>query len=53
MFYEKVAFLCYKNGISMTALVDKLGFATSTPTNWKKTGITPRPAKVKKNCRLF
>lgn len=53
MFYEKVAFLCYKNGISMTALVDKLGFATSTPTNWKKTGITPRPATVKKIADYF
>lgn len=53
MLYEKVAFLCYKNGISMTALVDKLGFATSTPTNWKKTGITPRPTTVKKIADYF
>lgn len=43
MFYKKVAILCYKNGIAMTTLADKLGFSKSVVTNWKK-GITPRPA---------
>lgn len=33
MFYEKVEFLCYKNGISMTTLADKLGFSKSVVTN--------------------
>ena len=44
MFYEKVAMLCYKNGIAITTLADKLGFSKSIVTNWKK-GITPRPAR--------
>lgn len=53
MFYEKVAMLCYKNGISMTALVDKLGISTSVVTSWKKQGATPRPSNVKKIAEYF
>ena len=52
MFYKKVAILCYKNGIAMTTLANKLGFAKSVVTNWK-TGITPRPATVKKIADYF
>ena len=44
MFYEKVAMLCYKNGIAITTLADKLGFSKSVVTNWKK-AITSRPAR--------
>lgn len=52
-FYEKLTDLCKKNGLTVTALSEKLGFSSSAGTSWKNMKNPPRPSTVKKIADYF
>lgn len=52
-FYEKLEILCKNQGITVTALANKLGYSSSAGTTWKKSKGLPRNSTIKKITDYF
>ena len=52
MFYEKIALLCAKKGVSVSTMCKEVGLASSAPARWKK-GSTPNATTVYRIAEYF
>lgn len=53
MFYDIYCDLCKKKGVTPTRAAIEMGLSKSTPTAWKKQGITPQAAQLQKIANYF
>lgn len=53
MFFDKFKQLCDDRGISPSKAAIAMGMSNSTPTKWKKNGITPDGRTLEKVCDFF
>ena len=53
MFYDLYLDLCNKKGISPTKAAIEMGISKSTPTTWKKRGMTPQGETLSKVADYF
>lgn len=53
MFYDLYCDLCKRKGITPTRAAVEMGLSKSTPTAWKKQGITPQAAQLQKIADYF
>lgn len=53
MFYDIYCDLCKKKGVTPTRAAIEMGLSKSTPTAWKKQGITPQAAQLQKIASYF
>lgn len=53
MFYDLYLDLCKKNNISPTRAALEIGVSKSTPTTWKKRGLTPQGETLAKIADYF
>lgn len=53
MFYDLYCELCKKKGVTPTRAALEIGLSKSTPTAWKKQGITPQAAQLQKIADYF
>ena len=53
MFYDLFIELCRQKGIAPTRAAVEIGLSKSTPTTWKKKGLTPQGATLQKIADYF
>lgn len=53
MFYDLYCELCKKKDVTPTRAALEIGLSKSTPTAWKKQGITPQAAQLQKIADYF
>lgn len=53
MFYDLYCDLCKRKGVTPTRAAVEMGLSKSTPTAWKKQGITPQAAQLQKIADYF
>lgn len=53
MFYDIYCDLCKRKGVTPTRAAIEMGLSKSTPTAWKKQGITPQAAQLQKIANYF
>ena len=53
MFYDLYCELCKRKGVTPTRAAIEMGLSKSTPTAWKKQGITPQAAQLQKIADYF
>lgn len=53
MFYDLYCELCKAKGVTPTRAATEMGLSKSTPTAWKKKGITPQVAQLQKIADYF
>lgn len=53
MFYDMFIELCRKKGVAPTRAAVEIGLNKSTPTTWKKKGLTPQGATLQKIADYF
>ena len=53
MFYDIYCNLCKRKGVTPTRAAIEMGLSKSTPTAWKKQGITPQAAQLQKIANYF
>lgn len=53
MFYDKFKEYCKKKGVSCNRAALDIGLSESTPTTWKKRGLTPRSETLSKIAEYF
>ena len=53
MFYDLYCELCKAKGVTPTRAATEMGLSKSTPTAWKKKGITPQAAQLQKIADYF
>lgn len=51
-FYQKLAYLCVKRGMTINKLTDELGLSNAAATKWRK-GSTPHYNSMKKIADFF
>lgn len=53
MFYDVFVSLCNKKGVAPTRAAMDIGLSKSTPTTWKKRGLTPQGETLNKIAAYF
>ena len=53
MFYDRYCELCKQRGITPTRAALEIGLSKSTPTAWKKKGVTPQASQLQKIADFF
>ena len=53
MFYDLFIELCQQRGIAPTRAAVEIGLSKSTPTTWKKKGLTPQGSTLQKIADYF
>lgn len=53
MFYDVFVSLCNKKGVAPTRAAIDIGLSKSTPTTWKKRGLTPQGETLNKIAAYF
>lgn len=53
VFYDLYCDLCKRKGVTPTRAAIEMGLSKSTPTAWKKQGITPQAAQLQKIAKYF